>query len=376
MAPVRADDGGSSSGAHDPAHFGAGPVSFSVHAADAAVRATVDAAFADLVEPSASPDHRFVLEQSRSGCFLQVDDEPRVLFANRSGALKELIRLVNRLALDAEPDRLHLHAAAVGPADAGAILLVAPSGVGKSTLAAALALQGCWYLTDEMVSIDRSGNDLRGFPKPLSIRSGTVELLPGLRERCVALSTQRSLVPASSIASGIRRHAQPRAVVVLERADTPDEVRITELDIADAIVELTRQTMDFERFGSGGLEALARLCASAHCLRVAATDPVSTARALLDHLADAPQRSRPIIEIVAPRGLCQEGDGVALDPDLTWLRVDGTLMVLVAATQSVVALDPGVARWCSALLLGEVAPPLEEDVVSALAQIGILEGSS
>ncbi len=71
-----------------------------------------------------------------------------------SAWLGELVRLVNRAALDSEPDRLHLHCAGLELGGKG-VLLAAESGTGKSTLCTAALLAGWGYLTDEMVSVSR-----------------------------------------------------------------------------------------------------------------------------------------------------------------------------------------------------------------------------
>jgi hypothetical protein len=68
-------------------------------------------------------------------------------------------------------DRLMLHACAVADPDSGAaVVMVGPSGAGKTTIAATHGRR--WgYVTDETVAVDRDGRAW-SYPKPLSVVDG------------------------------------------------------------------------------------------------------------------------------------------------------------------------------------------------------------
>ena len=86
--------------------------------------------------------------------------------------MEQLTQLVTIEAVGQQAgELLMLHACALAnPATGDAVLLVGPSGMGKTTLAATL---GCrWaYLSDETAGVTGAGA-LVGYPKPLSVHSG------------------------------------------------------------------------------------------------------------------------------------------------------------------------------------------------------------
>jgi hypothetical protein len=74
-----------------------------------------------------------------------------------------------------------LHASAVALDGERAIAFLGPSGRGKSTLAAAFALRGCPYLTDDVLQVRQHGESWHAVPRPPSLRlweDARNELLP------------------------------------------------------------------------------------------------------------------------------------------------------------------------------------------------------
>lgn len=98
-----------------------------------------------------------------------------------SQLLDDLVWSTVRVVVAASSERLMLHTAVV-ERDGSAVALVGPSGVGKSTLAAALVDRGFGYLTDEIAAID-ADLVIQGFAKPLRIVRGAWELLGHLDPR-------------------------------------------------------------------------------------------------------------------------------------------------------------------------------------------------
>ena len=72
-----------------------------------------------------------------------------------------------------------LHAAAVARGGRS-LLLAGKTGAGKTTLATWLVRRGCDYLTDELVWVDASGTRLRGFARPLHLKTEAGALFAGL----------------------------------------------------------------------------------------------------------------------------------------------------------------------------------------------------
>jgi hypothetical protein len=72
-----------------------------------------------------------------------------------------------------------LHAAAVACGERS-LLLAGETGAGKTTLATRLVRNGVDYLTDELVWVDATGTQLRGFARPLHLKTEAAKLFAGL----------------------------------------------------------------------------------------------------------------------------------------------------------------------------------------------------
>ncbi len=92
----------------------------------------------------------------RAGHHVLVDENnDSVIAHHRDGRafVTQVVHRLNRLALDLDPLRLHLHAAAVVRVDGTGVLIVGASGAGKSTLTTDLLLHGGAYLGDELIAL-------------------------------------------------------------------------------------------------------------------------------------------------------------------------------------------------------------------------------
>lgn len=78
-----------------------------------------------------------------------------------------------------------IHASSVAWGDR-AVAIVAPSGVGKSSLALHLVLRGATLVTDDVVALDQSGNGVLAFPGP-----GVLGVRPDQREAMEAALEER-----------------------------------------------------------------------------------------------------------------------------------------------------------------------------------------
>lgn len=130
--------------------------------------------------PAPVADHELeivTLEPDRHRLLL--DGAPTGGHADGRDVVEAVVSLLNRLAVDHTPGRLLFHAGVV-ERDGRAVMVVGPSGRGKSTLTAALVQAGCSYLSDEVASVDPTTRWIDPFPKPLSLSAGSMALL-GLR---------------------------------------------------------------------------------------------------------------------------------------------------------------------------------------------------
>ena len=98
--------------------------------------------------------------------------------ADRSAAVEGMVQHLWGAAVMFHPPLYALHAAAVVGPDGGATLLLGDSGVGKSSLAAYLALRhGFRYLTDDLTMVDGRSLTVYGRPWRLEVRPGAMEAL-------------------------------------------------------------------------------------------------------------------------------------------------------------------------------------------------------
>lgn len=277
--------------------FLAGVLGFTVQCSSAAVRDVVDALFVDLAEPPPEVELQ-VLRLDE----VELDGTPMLELSGCRGlnpgvalapdvALDMLVSRLNRLSLDADPDRLHLHAAAVAKRGRG-VLISAPGGTGKTTLAAALVSRSWDYLTDEMVALAPGDPAMTGFAKPLTIKQSGRSLFADLEQHRVAFGPSAGTswhVPVSGLGGRPIRCAVPAFLVFLSRdaESTTAEPAWAPLHRADSVVALMQESMDVGRFGSGALALVAEVAGRCQAVQVEAGAPHATAAMVAELLAEA-----------------------------------------------------------------------------------------
>jgi hypothetical protein len=121
---------------------------------------------------------------------------------------------------------LMLHACAVANSDGDAVVMVGPSGMGKTTMARTHGTR--WgYVTDETAAIEADGR-LLSYPKPLSMTR------PGLVKEQVSRDD-----------AGLTRapdELRVRRVLLLERREGAGEVEVEELRTVPAVALLAEHT--------------------------------------------------------------------------------------------------------------------------------------
>lgn len=258
--------------------FQAGRASFRVRCDTVDVRNRLEAVFADLpVGDEATPVKDYTLRSDADGLF-SLGEGASALGSPEpfDSALAFLLSNVSRLALDADPQHLHLHCASLESADGG-VLVAAPSGTGKSVLAATLLTRGWAYLSDEAVALRKDDRKVTGFAKPLLIKPGGAELVPGLARHLRAEEEADGWITVAAGSIGATTvSVTPAAVVLLASADSPDPTappRLEAMHPADATVALMANTMDAERFGPEAVGVLAELASTCHCLSMTIGPP-------------------------------------------------------------------------------------------------------
>lgn len=133
-----------------------------------------------------------------------------------------------RRALSLADDFLFIHAAALAFGSRG-VLLIGQSGSGKTTLAAQLVRAGANFLGDEVVGISRKDGRLYAFPRSLSLRPESVELL-GLQDKLSEMPLFPSLDYRHNIAcdpdllrpSCVIETADLHTIILFQLEEAPD----------------------------------------------------------------------------------------------------------------------------------------------------------
>lgn len=154
-----------------------------------------------------------------------------------------------RLAMEKSLDFGALHAAAVCRDDGGpCVLLPGPSGVGKSTLTAALLSEGLQSLGDDTVVLARETLDVRGVPFGICLKSGAWKLLaarfPSLLDQPIHSRLDgkrvRYLIPDTRRGDVLEK-PRPAAWIVFPQQPDGTCSELVPLSRADALRRLTAQ---------------------------------------------------------------------------------------------------------------------------------------
>jgi len=259
-----------------------------------------------------------------------------------------LTRVLNHRKLDAEPGRVHFHAAAVAR-DGRAALLLGRSGDGKSTLTATLVRRGWEYATDEQVTLGDDDRFVVPYPRPLTLRRGVWHLFPGIGDDAGGDDYRRVETSLAELGGRAAFGPQEPAVIIAPRFQATASNTIEPFaDAADVVQFLASCCHDLERTGIRGCAALVHLASTctAHHLRFSdvdvAADLVHGAfvrapqhapipYACVDTPADAP--------VIA--GLLQRAPGSA-----AWLFADGSGIAFHPRTLQLARLDTlACALW-------------------------------
>lgn len=212
------------------------------------------------------------------GSLVRVDTDPNRLSVDgrpwKPGGITsiedELVYVLLQASLEADPDRLHLHAGLVVHRNAS-LIVGGLAGSGKSTLIAQLVGHGLDYGTDERVAVGREGV-LSVFEKPVSVVRSSFPLLARLDPRATgrgSASDHLWHVPASAIRLGSQVSAVPplAAIVLVEfrKGAAPESALMHPITVARVLLA---DSIDQGRFGPDGPMVATRLCASVPCFSV------------------------------------------------------------------------------------------------------------
>jgi hypothetical protein len=176
-------------------------------------------------------------------------------------------------------DLYFVHAAALQAGDS-ALMLVAPSGGGKSTLCWALIQRGLRYFSDEFAPIDVASRRVLAYPRALNLKRtppGCAELPEGTRR-----TARGFLVPS---AQDTRRPAAPvpvRTVVFIRRRSETAAPSIEPVTAAEAAARIYANALNPLAHAAAGIEPAAWIAETSRTFEVCSTaDLESTSRLVM-----------------------------------------------------------------------------------------------
>lgn len=199
-------------------------------------------------------------------------DAEGLFAASRADAVvRYLLWHVNYAVITESTRHLLVHAAGATIGQA-AVVLPGEMNAGKTTLVAALGLDGFGILTDELVALNLGTGLIDPYPRPLNIEPGSWELLAGLRppdrDDNDPLPQQLWHVDPGSVRPGAVSPPAPIRWVLTPRFERGVDTRVEPMSRSEAVVLLYRHAFNKHRFGDAGIRALVDAVKNARCGRL------------------------------------------------------------------------------------------------------------
>lgn len=159
------------------------------------------------------------------------------------------------------------------------VLLPAPPGSGKSTLCAALSRSGWRLFSDEMALIDIDNGLVHPFPRPISLKNRSIELMrsryPEARFSPMAHDTLKGTVAHMAAPSSAIDHAYrlaPAGWIVFPRYRAGAPAELVGRPKAATAMHLAENSFNFTVHGKAGLHRISQLVNSCLCFDFAYGD--------------------------------------------------------------------------------------------------------
>lgn len=168
-------------------------------------------------------------------------------------------------------DHLNLHAAAL-ERGGRVLILPAPPGSGKSTLCAGLTVRGWRLLTDELTMVSPADGLVSPLVRPISLKNVSIDVIRAFAPEAVLNTPTPDTIkgtvshmqpPPAHVARAAER-AKPRWVV-FPRYVAGAAAQLTPRSKAGSLLELGRNSFNYNVLGLSGFETLARLVDTCDC---------------------------------------------------------------------------------------------------------------
>jgi hypothetical protein len=229
--------------------------------------------------------HWYSLINARDGSYdLYRDDQRIAVLTTAARAIEWLIWDINRSTADASNQHLLFHAGGV-EADEGAVLLPAPSGGGKSTLVTGLVQRGLGYLSDELMALSAKGSLVYPYPKPITLKPGSFEILAELAPAPVAtdrFAGEEWYVRPDDLRVNAVGEPCGVALVIVPRYVPAEVTRLAPLSSTEAFLALTINSVNLDQHGEQGAQTLADLIGRCSAYELITSDNTAACDLILE----------------------------------------------------------------------------------------------
>lgn len=245
---------------------------------DRKMRAVLDAVYGALCVTPARSELRVTIGRTRGRLLLACEGEPVRIAADEDELLAMLDELIVVHLQRRRPELFFVHSAVL-ELEGRAVLLVAPSGAGKSTTTWALAHHGFRYVTDELAPIDMASLSVHAFPRALHLKAEPPADYPMTTAATRIGATIR--VAPEHLPDGFCREPLPLGMIVfLHRTAGVNTSAIWPVSAAEAAAHLVANALNPLAHSDSGLDAAVAVANGAACFSLRIGDLGSACRLL------------------------------------------------------------------------------------------------